>query len=160
MRTIIVYYSFTNTTHRAAHVMMDILKSKGDDVIPVRIRPLAEETNFLKQCRDAFLSKKPELYRTLLDVSKFDRVIIGSPVWAFKPAPAINTYLDKCSTLEGKEALCFVTYGSGVGKDKALESIKVSLEKKGANVTNKLSFQQADGLDKIREEFKKSMGIQ
>ena len=148
MKSAVVYYSFSGNTHRVAQDIIDILKQKGEEVTPVRIRPLKEETLFLKQCSEAFLAKKPELYNTLLDLRVFDRLIIGSPVWALKPAPAINTYLDKCSSLSGKEALCFVTYGSGLGKDRALEVMKKRLEAKGAKVKNTVSVQQAESAEK------------
>ena len=153
MKTAIVYYSFSGNTHRVAQTAEDILKKRGEEVIPVRIRPLKEEKAFLKQCKEAFFGKKPELYTTLLDLGDFDKVILGSPVWAFKPAPAINTYLDKCGTLVGKEAICFVTYGSGTGKDKAIEIMKKGLETKGARVSGKIFIQQAEKREEIKRKL-------
>ena len=105
------------------------------------------------QCKDSFLGKKPDIYRTLLDLNEFDKIILGSPVWAFKPAPAINTYLDKCSSLKGKEAVCFVTYGSGTGKNKALSAMKKSLEKKGVARVNTLSFQEKENTEEIKKKI-------
>ena len=154
MKTAIVYYSYSGNTHRVAQIILEILKNKGEEAVPVRIRPLKEETKFMLQCKDAFLGKRPDLYKTLLDLKDFDRVILGSPVWAFKPAPAINTYLDKCSSLDGKSAILFVTYGSGVGKDKTLEAIKNRLEKRGARVTGTISLQQAESAKECREKLR------
>jgi len=155
MKTAIIFYSFSGNTNRVAHLITDILKNKGEEAVPIRIRPLKEETTFIGQCKEAFLGRKPELYKTLLDLKDFDRVIIGSPVWAFKPAPAVNTYLDKCSALDGKNAICFVTYGSGAGKEKALQVIKAGLEKKGARVNSTLSFQQAENPKSARQKLEK-----
>lgn len=153
MKSAIIYYSFTGNTHRVASLFADILKEKGEEPVLVRIRPLKEDVSFLKQCKEAFLGKKPELYRTLLCLKDFDRIIIGSPVWAFKPAPAINTYMDKCDSSEGKEAICFVTYGSGAGKNKALGIMKKTLGKKGIPVVGMVSFQQGEGDKKCREKI-------
>lgn len=155
MKSAIVYYSYTGNTHRVVHLIIGILKQKGEDAIPVRIRPLKEETNFFVQCAGAFFSKKPELYRTLLNLKGFDRIIVGSPVWAFKPAPAINTFLDKCNSLDGMEAVCFVTYGSGTGKESALRVIKSALERKGARNTKTISFQQNQPDEECRKELLK-----
>ena len=155
MKTAIVYYSFTGNTHRLAQIIGDIIKNKGEEIVPVRIRPLKEETNFLKQCKDAFLNKKPKLYKTLLDLKYFDRIIIGSPVWAFKPAPAINTYLEQCQFLEGKKVICFVTYGSGTGKDKALQAMKKLVAHKGGQVIGSCAFQQAEKLEQCVEKLSK-----
>ena len=157
MRTAIVYYSFSGNTNKVAHIAVGVLREKNENAVPVRIRPLKEEKNFILQCKDAFLGKKPELYETLLDLKDFDKIMIGSPVWAFKPAPAINTYLDKCSSLEGKEVIVFVTYGSGVGKEKTLDAMKKILLKKGAKVNSTLSFQQGETEDIIKEKLKKAL---
>ena len=153
MKTAVIYYSFTGNTHRVAQVIIDILKNKGEEAIAVRIRPLKEVTSFLGQCKEAFFAKKPELYKTLLDLGDFDRVILGSPVWAFRPAPAINSYLEKCSSLEGKEAISFVTYGSGAGKGRALGIMKRGLEAKGARIAGTMSFQQGEGVEKCKEKL-------
>ncbi|MBL7157853.1 MAG: NAD(P)H-dependent oxidoreductase [Candidatus Omnitrophica bacterium] len=154
MKSAIIYYSFTGNTHRVAQLIGDVLRDKGDEVVPVRIRPLKEETHFLTQCKEAFLSKKPDLYRTLLELKDFDRIILGSPVWAFKPAPAINTYLDKGASLEGKKAICFVTYGSGAGKENTLRIMKKGLQAKGAEVIDTISFQQGEGPAECKEKIK------
>jgi flavodoxin len=155
MKSAVVYYSYSGNTHRIAQMICDILREKGQEVVPVRIRPLKEETSFFIQCRDAVLGKKPEIYRTLLDLTGFDRVILGSPVWAFKPVPAINAYLASCSTLDGTSAVCFVTYGSGTGKEKALSVMEKGLRGKGANVVAKISFQQDESPDASREKLSK-----
>lgn len=155
MRNAIVYYSYTGNTHRIAQIIIGILKSKGEEAIPVRIRPLKEEANFFKQCMDSFFCRKPELYRTLLNLKDYDRIILGSPVWAFNPAPPINTYLDKCASLEGRDTICFVTYGSGAGKRKALKAMKKGLEAKGAKVAGEVSFQQNENLESCKEKFEK-----
>lgn len=155
MKSVIVYYSYSGNTHRAAQALSEALREKGDEVRPVRIRPLKEDKNFLTQCVSSFFRKKPELYKTLLDLGDFDRVIIGSPVWAFKPAPPVNTYLSNIGSLEGKEAISFVTYGSGTGKDKALKALKSALEKKGAKSVKTISFQQDQPAQDCKNEFLK-----
>ena len=155
MKTAVVYYSYTGNTHRVAQLIIGVLKSRGEEAIPVRIRPLKEETNFLKQCKDSFFRKKPELYKTLLELKNYDRVILGSPVWAFNVAPALNTYLDKCTSLEGKEAICFATYGSGAGKKKALGTLKKSLKIKGVKVVGEISFQQNERLEVSKRKISK-----
>ncbi|UCD55013.1 MAG: NAD(P)H-dependent oxidoreductase [Candidatus Omnitrophota bacterium] len=153
MKTAIIYYSFTGNTHRIAYLFADILKNKSEEAVLVRIRPLKEPVSFLQQCKEAFLARKPELYRTLLDLKDFDRIIIGSPVWAFRPAPAINTYIEQCGSLQGKTAICFVTYGSGAGKDKALGVMKKALVAKGARVVGTLSLQQGESEKQCREKL-------
>jgi len=155
MKSAIVYYSYTGNTHRMAQIILGVLKSKGEEAIPVRIRPLKEETNFFRQCLDAFKGKKPDLYRTLVDLKDYDRIFLGSPVWAFKAAPAVNTYLDICSPMNGIDAIPFVTYASGVGKERALIVMEKGLEAKGAKVIGKISFQQSEELESCKNKLLK-----
>ena len=46
------------------------------------------------------------------DVSGYDRVIIGSPIWNGRIAPAINTVIDSLD-LAGKEVAFVLTSGGG-----------------------------------------------
>ncbi|MCQ9207094.1 MAG: NAD(P)H-dependent oxidoreductase [Omnitrophica bacterium] len=157
MRTAIVYYSYTRTgnTHRIARLAAETLRREGEKVVPVRIRPLKEAANFFAQCAEAFFAKKPELYRTLLDFKDFDRIIIGSPVWAFKPAPAINTFLAECGALDGKEAICFVTHAGGAGRKNALEILKKKLAIKGACIAQTAFFRGDETSEECRVKLSK-----
>lgn len=155
MKSIIIYYSYTGNTHRVAELIVDTLKDKNEEARPVRIRPLKEETNFFAQCIGSFLAKKPQLYRTLLDLRDFDRIIIGSPVWAFKPAPAINTFLDKCNSLAGKDTLCFVTCKGFIGRSATLNFMKRALEAKGVRSVKTVSFQDHEPAEGSREKLLK-----
>jgi len=157
VKTVIVYYSFSGNTNRVAHAISNCLKQKGDDVTLVKLTPLHEEKNFIMQCNTAFLGKKAELFKTLTDLSGFDRVIIGSPVWAFKPVPAVNSYLDTCTGASGKKAACFVTSG-GMGAGKALLIMQKALEQKGAAVEACFSFIQNEKDEKVAEEIAAKLG--
>jgi len=144
MKTAIVYYSYTGNTNRVANIILEYLKGKGEEVIPVRIRPLNESNNFIVQCIDTLLGKEPELFKTKLDLTEFDRVILGSPIWGFRPTPAINTYLKTCAGLEGKEAISFVTYLCGIGARQTFKNMEDKLKTKGAKIAGNLSFHQKE----------------
>ncbi|MCX5704091.1 MAG: flavodoxin, partial [Candidatus Omnitrophica bacterium] len=64
------------------------------------------------------------------------------PVWAFAPAPAMNTYLDRCFGLEGKKIILFTTYGSGTGNKRCLNYMQDIVVKKGARGIKRFSVQQ------------------
>ena len=155
MKSAIVYYSYSGNTHKAAQCLSGALKSRGEEVVPVRIRPLKEDNNLVLQFLNTVMGKKPELYRTLLDLSGFDRVIIGCPVWAFTPTPPVNTYLDKCTSLGGKKAVAFVTYSVGLGSKQTLSAMKKRLRSKGATEVKTISFKQGQDASLSRDEFLK-----
>ena len=140
MKTLIVYYSYSGNTDRVAKLWAEKLRAKGDVTLQ-RLKPKNEITGFGAQCRAAFTGKRAQLEEGAgFDVSPYDLVIIGSPVWAFAPVPAINTYLDKVNGLHGKKAAVLLTSGSGLGVKKCFKNIRVILESKGASSIDEINI--------------------
>jgi len=157
MKTFIIYYSYTGITEKVIKLYAAELTKSGD-VTTQRLKPKQEITTFLGQCRAAFSRKRAELEGNLIyDVKGYDLVLMGSPVWAFAPVPALNTYLDKLSGLEGKKVIVLLTSGSGAGVGNCFNTIKKALEEKKAaridaiNVPNRMMHDEGA----IRDAFKK-----
>ena len=51
-----------------------------------------------------------------IDVSGYDQLVFGSPVWAFRPTPAIHAAIDALKGCEGKKATAFCTHGGRPGQ--------------------------------------------
>ena len=100
------------------------------------------------QCKRAFWHKRATLQPLDFDLSGFDLICFGTPVWAFGPAPAMNTYLDKCLGIEGKNIILFTTCGSGTGNERCLNYMQDILAKKGAKTFQRFSIQQSKVKDK------------
>ena len=112
---LIVYFSYTNNTKMIAEkikekVNCDILEIKT--VIPysndydavVNDEHNSEASNHL-----------PEIQEINVDLSKYDEIIIGTPVWWYRPAPAIRTFL-KQNDLSNKTVKPFATNAGWLGK--------------------------------------------
>ena len=141
MNSAVVYYSYSGNTRRVAQALSAILKEKGQ-VQEVELSALDESGSFLGQCQRAFRHKKALLKEVNFDISGFDLICFGTPVWAFGPAPALNTFLEKCSGVAGKKVVLFTTYGSGAGNERCLKFMQDTLAKKGVQDFNKFSIQQ------------------
>ena len=137
MKSAIVYYSFSGNTRRAAEALAEYLR-KTSEVDIMELKALDESSSFFKQALRALVRTKAKVEPVSFDLSKYDLVCIGTPVWAFGPAPAMNTYLSQCRGLKGKDAIAFTTYGSGTGNGQCINYIKNILNKKG--VKNCRSF--------------------
>ncbi|MCM8801001.1 MAG: NAD(P)H-dependent oxidoreductase [Candidatus Omnitrophica bacterium] len=163
MRVLIVYYSFTGNTKKVTEFIAEYLVDKADAVNIVRLRPKQESRSFLGKCLSAFFKQKPDIFEEVtipktkdtlekmeikLSPSEFDIVILGTPVWAFSPAPAMNTYLDRCSGLENKDVILFVTYHSGRGVESCLNYMQSILAKKGVKSFKRFSISQFKVNDK------------
>ncbi len=141
MKNAIVYYSHSGNTKKVAEILADYLKQKGEIEI-IELKTQDESNSFFGQCSRAIRHKKAKLEATDFDLSKYDLVCFGTPVWAFGPAPAMNTYLDKCCGVEGKEVVLVTTYGSGTGNNRCLNYMQNTLSKKGARQFKRFSIQQ------------------
>ncbi|MFH1957684.1 MAG: flavodoxin family protein [bacterium] len=131
----IVYYSLTGNTKKAAEILAGRLNLPFE-IIRIREK---KKRGFLINAITALFKIRVEIDGTDLDLTRFDKVYFGSPVWAGSPAPALNTFLQVCTGLEGKEVSIFVTYGSGLGKERALKIMQNLIRKKGAKVIQNLS---------------------
>jgi len=141
MRSAIIYYSFTGNTKKVAGILAEYLRQKGE-VELIELKPLDESKSFFGQGRRAFSHTRAKLEPVNFDLSQYDLVCFGTPVWAFAPVPAMNTYLDNCTGVEGKEAILFTTYGSGTGNERCLNYMQDALSKKGAKSFKRFSIQQ------------------
>lgn len=143
MNILITYYSYSGITAKVVDMFKRILEKKGR-VTTQRLRPKKEITTFAGQCIAARFGRRCELEgEVLFDVAAYDLIVIGLPVWAFAPVPAINTYLDKISGLRGKNFVVLVTSGSGIGVNMCLGKINNILRHKGVSGIKQVNIPNA-----------------
>lgn len=156
MKVAVIYYSFTGNTKKVSEQLSQYLKEKGDEVDLFQLRPEEETKQFLKQAFDALLAKEVKLVPDApSDLSGYEVIFLGSPVWAFSPAPALRSYIPKLKGCEGKKFYLFVTYGSGVGRFRCLDIMASLVGKVGGHVKGKIAISErkvGDG-DYLRELF-------
>jgi len=141
MRAVVIYYSYSGNTKSVADILAEYLKQKYE-VKVLRLEAIDESTSFFRRAIRALFHKKAKVSSINFDLSNYDLICLGTPVWAFAPAPAMNTYLNKCFGLEGKPVVLFTTYGSGAGVDKCFKYMQGILSKKDVEVFSKFSIQQ------------------
>jgi multimeric flavodoxin WrbA len=114
MKACIIYHSETgNTRHIAQHVA----SACDAQLIEVNDRHLYSRlTRFLVQCKMARGEELTEIGPATIDVTPYDLLVFGSPVWAFKPTPVIHTAITTLKGCEGKRALTFYTHGGRPGQ--------------------------------------------
>lgn len=122
MKTLVAYFSATGTTARAAKTLASKL---GCDVY--EIKPTVPYTdadlNWMdKQSRSTLEMKdktsRPAIIKDELDLSAYDRILLGYPVWWYTAPTIINTFLESYD-FTGKEIVLWATSGgSGLGRAK------------------------------------------
>jgi FMN-dependent NADH-azoreductase len=147
MKTLITYYSYSGITEEVIGIFKEVLEKKSEIKIQ-RLKPKEEITSFFAQCLAARSKKRCAIEAVLFDVSSYDAIIIGLPVWAFAPAPAINTYLDKVTGLNNKKLIVLLTSGSGLGVKMCFKYINNILSSKGVSQISEINIPNSKMKDK------------
>ena len=136
MKTAVIFYSFEGHTARIA----DAVKTAANaDVFEIKTTDTKKRTGFLKYLwggGQAVRGKKPPIFPLQFDPGAYELIILGTPVWAGSPAPALVSFLDK-TTIKGKKIALFCCHGGGMGK--AFEKLKVLLA--GNTIAGEIDFQ-------------------
>lgn len=66
-----------------------------------------------------------------IDLSGYDRVYLGPPIWLYSPAPPIWQFVEN-NRFDGQDVVLFNTYNSEFGQD-YIESFRQKVLSKGAN---------------------------
>ncbi|ASJ14485.1 flavodoxin family protein [Thermococcus radiotolerans] len=90
MKTLVVFYSRSETTKRVAQEVARAFNADIDEVIDKK--PRKGILGFLIAGYDATRGKTTEI-EFEKDPSSYDLVVIGTPVWNGRVTPAIRTYL-------------------------------------------------------------------
>jgi len=140
MKSLVTYYSYTGNTERVAKIFGKILEAKGE-VHLQKLKPVNEIKTFIAQCVAARKGDKAVLEEGIrFDASSYDMILIGSPVWAFAPTPAANTFIKNLTGLEGKRVVVLLTSGSGAGVKACFKNIRRILEAAGASRIDEINI--------------------
>jgi flavodoxin len=153
MKTLVVYYSRTGTTKKAAEALAAELKCDVEEIFDIRDRK--GPIGFLMAGRDAGAKNLTELRKTKSDLSQYGLVVVGTPIWAWNLSTPIRTYLTQ-NRASLKKVAFFCTQGSD-GSEIAFREM-ASLCGTGPLATLALcsgDVWKGDFLGKIREFAKK-----
>jgi len=136
MKTLIVYYSYTGKT---ALVAQELASKLGADLREIRDkeRPSTLAAYFVGSYK-ALRNIGTEIQPMEVSCAGYDRVFVGSPVWAGRPAPPVNTFL-KQADFTGKQVVAFVTMG-GSNPAVSLEKMGEAITAQGGTVTGSFSI--------------------
>ena len=115
MCKLVVYFSYTNNTRKIANRIQEKLNC---DILEIKtVIPYSEDYQSVvddEQNSEA-CNYLPEIQDIGVDLSKYDEIILGTPVWWYRPVPAIRTFL-KQNDLSGKIIKPFATNAGWLGK--------------------------------------------
>lgn len=111
MRTAIIYYSMSGNTDYVANKMAEKLKGSDEiDIIkiePQKAYPDKGALKFFWGGKSAVMGEKPKLLPYSFSSGDYDRIIIGTPVWASNFAPPIRTFIFENQNIREKKVAVF-----------------------------------------------------
>lgn len=132
-RTAVVYFSRSGNTALAARHLANRLGARlfALDTPIYRLGPgglvkALGDANALKSTPEAL----PDIVPRTLDLSPFDTLWLGSPVWLYSPAPPIWAFVEH-NRFNGKEVVLFNTYNSHFGEEH-IAALKAKVMARGA----------------------------
>ena len=93
MKSIVIYYSYGGNTR---HVAEKVAAAIGADLAEIEtVKPYTGSYDHVveqgqKEVNSGF---QPKIRQINTDLSKYDTVILGTPVWWYTFAPAMNSFL-------------------------------------------------------------------
>ncbi len=140
MKTLVAYFSASWIT---ASVAKEVASAANADLYEIKpgVRYTSADLNWMdKKSRSSVEmsnpASRPEIVKDLPDLSQYDTVIIGFPIWWYVAPTIINTFLES-GDFSGKKIALFATSG-GSGFGKTVQNLKPSVDASAQFVSEKL----------------------
>ena len=144
MKRVFIYYSLSGNGEAVA----DYLSKKDYSIVRVETTKKMPKSMFFRILVGGFkasVNYKDKLKDFDTDISKYDEILIGSPIWNSRLSSPINTVLDKLDLIDKK--IKFVLYSASGEDNKATSMLK---DKYNCEVINlKEPKKNNDELDKL-----------
>lgn len=127
-KILVAYFSASGVTERAAQMLA---KEAGGDLFQIQPEEAytAADLNWMDPSSRSSVEMKnkafrPKMKKQELDVSAYDIVLLGFPIWWYVAPTIINTFLE-CYDFSGKKIVLFATSG-GSGFGNTVKELKES----------------------------------
>lgn len=106
-------------THQVANFIQEATGGDEYEIVPVKEYPDEYRATTEVAKEEQANNERPAIKNPLPDVSQYDIVFVGAPVWWGEYPMVVRTFLDEAN-LNGKTIIPFTTHeGSGLGNTKA-----------------------------------------
>jgi len=136
MKSLVVYYSMTGKTRLAAQTIAKALNATLVEI--EERRPIPMPFVYLSGGFRAITNRGSRICPVDVDLKRYERIFIGSPIWASRPTPAINSFIYQ-TDFEDRSVIPFFTMG-GDNSEKALANITAKIEKSRGKVASSFAI--------------------
>ncbi len=125
-KTLVAYFSASGVTKKSAEKIAQAANADIFEIEPSVLYTDADLDWRNKNSRSSVemsdLSSRPAILKKVENMSQYDTVIIGFPIWWYTAPTIINTFIESYD-LSGKKIALFATSG-GTGIEKSVSDLK------------------------------------
>ena len=122
---LVVYFSFDGNTKLIAEKIGETLNADVIELKTSKKYPTEGIGKFFWGGKSVVFGDKPTLTNESIDLSRYDTIIIGTPVWAGSFSPPIRSFVNDYKIVNKKIAI-FASHGGG-GAAKCFAKLKEAL---------------------------------
>ena len=128
MNTLVIFYSFSGKTKKIAE---ELATKESIDLVEIKdLVPFGKAKAYISGCYAAMKGVAWEIIPVDIDFSKYERIIMLAPIWAYNPPPAFNAILEKLP----EKKVIVLKMVSASGKSNCKERLKTLIETKGCTL--------------------------
>ena len=126
LKTLVVFYSRSGTTRRIAVALSEALKCDLEEI--TEPTPRTGLLGYMRSLLEATLKHPSTITPRQRDVSSYDLVVVGTPVWAWSLSSPVRAYL--MSTASRLPEVAFFCTLGGSGSESAFAQMTAIVGKK------------------------------
>jgi flavodoxin len=153
MNTLVVFYSLEGNTKIIADILAEELDSDCIELKPDKEIPKGGLTKFFWGGKSVLFHEKPKLVNDLPDLSGYDTIFIGTPIWASSFSPPIASFLEQV-TIKDKQLAFFACHAGG-GADKCFDKLAATLNDNTVIGTISFADPSKEEKEKVKSQVKR-----
>jgi flavodoxin len=137
MKTLVVYYSLTGKTRLVAGAIAEALNGLLVEITEKKTRKIGPFI-YLIGGFGAMTNRRSKINPVDVDLKQYERIFIGSPIWASRPTPAVNSFIHQ-TNFGGRDVIAFFSMG-GTTSERALANITAKIEKSQGKIAGSFAI--------------------
>lgn len=114
-KLLVVYYSLTGNTRSIAEMIREKTGGEGFEIETVKNYP-ADYSECIEEAKRELQTRElPALKKSPPDMSSYDLILVGSPVWWYTVSTPVMRFFTQAD-FAGKKVSAFCTHEGGIGK--------------------------------------------
>lgn len=156
-KVLVLYYSQTSNTKTVAQEIATRLGADMEEIVPVNPYDGDFQATIARCMQEREQGVTPEIAPIAADLSKYETIFIGYPVWFGTYAPPVASFLNHVD-LSGKKIVPFCTFGSG-GLESSMKDLAEKQPKADIQPGYGVRAARMDAVKKEVDQFLKTGGF-